>query len=86
MKEKRNENKYFDPQIGKTIFLIALRDIVSIPVSDLCSTYLIDHIEKVIIILYLYSITGIQMFCFIRKFNVLSTSFNEIGLASQESL
>ena len=78
MKEKRNENKYFDPQIGKTIFLIALRDIVSIPVSDLCSTYLIDHIEKVIIILYLYSITG--------KFNVLSTSFNEIGLASQESL
>ena len=64
MKEKRNENKYFDPQIGKTIFLIALRDIVSIPVSDLCSTYLIDHIEKVIIILYLYSITGIQMFCF----------------------
>ena len=62
MKEKRNENKYFDPQIGKTIFLIALRDIVSIPVSDLCSIYLIDHIEKVIIILNLYSIIGIQMF------------------------
>ena len=44
MKEKRNENKYFDPQIGKTVFRIALRDIVSITVSDFCSIYFIDHI------------------------------------------
>ena len=62
MKEKRNENKYFDPQVGKTLFRIALRDIVSISVSELCYIYFIDHVEKVIIILNVYSITGIQMF------------------------
>ena len=86
MKEKRNENKYFDPQIGKTIFLIALRDIVSIPVSDLCSTYLIDHIRSSSS--YIYIVLLVSK-CFVfeaNKFNVLSTSFNEIGLASQESL
>ena len=45
MKEKRNENKHVDPQIGKTVFLLYLRDIVSTIVFDLCSIYLIDHIE-----------------------------------------
>ena len=62
MKQKRNENKYFDLQVGKTVFRIALRDIVSISVSELCNIYFIDHVEKVIIILNVYSITGIQMF------------------------
>ena len=62
MKEKRNEIKHVDPQRGKTVFLLALRDIVSTSISDLCSIFLIDHIDKVIIILNLYTIVPSVLF------------------------